>query len=206
MLVVGGGEVALRKVSLLQPTGALITLVAPRINPELGERAAAGTLTIVAREFIPGDLDDMRLVIVATSRRAVNRWIAKLCDARAIPVNVVDDRGGIPLHRAGHRRSRSGAGRGFNRRHLARIGAPLARAHRGGHSDGLRRIGGVVARAARGQPSAVARHGRAAALFRGLHRRRRRAPFHRGRSARRAAHRPATACRAPAAHSAPRAK
>jgi uroporphyrin-III C-methyltransferase/precorrin-2 dehydrogenase/sirohydrochlorin ferrochelatase len=31
-------------------------------------------------------------VIVATSRRAVNRWIAKLCDARAIPVNVVDDR------------------------------------------------------------------------------------------------------------------
>ena len=31
VLVVGGGEVALRKVSLLQPTGALITLVAPRI-------------------------------------------------------------------------------------------------------------------------------------------------------------------------------
>jgi uroporphyrin-III C-methyltransferase/precorrin-2 dehydrogenase/sirohydrochlorin ferrochelatase len=92
VLVVGGGEVALRKVSLLQPTGARITLVAPGIHPELTERAAAGTLAIESREFIPGDLDDMRLVIVATSRRAVNRWIAKLCDARAIPVNVVDDR------------------------------------------------------------------------------------------------------------------
>ncbi len=92
VLVVGGGEVALRKVSLLQPTGALITLVAPRIDPELTERAAAGTLFIESREFIPGDLDGMRLVIVATSRRAVNRWIAALCDARAIPVNVVDDR------------------------------------------------------------------------------------------------------------------
>jgi uroporphyrin-III C-methyltransferase / precorrin-2 dehydrogenase / sirohydrochlorin ferrochelatase len=92
VLVVGGGEVALRKVSLLQPTGALITLVAPRINPELKERAAAGTISIESREFVPGDLDGMRLVIVATSRRAVNRWIAKLCDARAIPVNVVDDR------------------------------------------------------------------------------------------------------------------
>jgi uroporphyrin-III C-methyltransferase / precorrin-2 dehydrogenase / sirohydrochlorin ferrochelatase len=31
-------------------------------------------------------------VIVATSRRAVNRWIAKLSDAQRIPVNVVDDR------------------------------------------------------------------------------------------------------------------
>ncbi len=92
VLVVGGGEVALRKVSLLQPTGARVTLVAPRIHPELAERAAAGTLTIESREFIPGDLDDMRLVIVATSRRALNRWIANLCDARALPVNVVDDR------------------------------------------------------------------------------------------------------------------
>ena len=92
VLVVGGGDVALRKVSLLQPTGARITLVAPRIHPELTERAAVGRLAIESREFIPGDLDDMRLVIVATSRRAVNRWIAKLCDARSIPVNVVDDR------------------------------------------------------------------------------------------------------------------
>jgi uroporphyrin-III C-methyltransferase/precorrin-2 dehydrogenase/sirohydrochlorin ferrochelatase len=37
-------------------------------------------------------LDGARLVIVATSRRAVNRWIANLSEARAIPVNVVDDR------------------------------------------------------------------------------------------------------------------
>jgi uroporphyrin-III C-methyltransferase/precorrin-2 dehydrogenase/sirohydrochlorin ferrochelatase len=34
----------------------------------------------------------MRLVIVATSRRAINRWIAKLSESRGIPVNVVDDR------------------------------------------------------------------------------------------------------------------
>jgi uroporphyrin-III C-methyltransferase/precorrin-2 dehydrogenase/sirohydrochlorin ferrochelatase len=36
-------------------------------------------------------LDGVRLVIVATSRRAVNRWIASLSEARNIPVNVVDD-------------------------------------------------------------------------------------------------------------------
>jgi len=91
VLVVGGGEVALRKVSLLQSTGALITVVAPEIVPELEERAAAGALALVTREFVPGDLDGVRMVIVATSRRAVNRWIAKLSESRNIPVNVVDD-------------------------------------------------------------------------------------------------------------------
>jgi uroporphyrin-III C-methyltransferase/precorrin-2 dehydrogenase/sirohydrochlorin ferrochelatase len=92
VLVVGGGEVALRKVSLLQRSGAVVTLVAPEVVPDLLERGAAGSLKLVTREFVPGDLDGVRLVIVATSRRAVNRWIAKLSDARAIPVNVVDDR------------------------------------------------------------------------------------------------------------------
>jgi uroporphyrin-III C-methyltransferase/precorrin-2 dehydrogenase/sirohydrochlorin ferrochelatase len=92
ILIVGGGEVALRKVSLLERTGADITLIAPQIHPELMARAAAGKLRLAIREFLPDDLVGTRLVIVATSHRAVNRWIAKLSDTRGIPVNVVDDR------------------------------------------------------------------------------------------------------------------
>jgi uroporphyrin-III C-methyltransferase/precorrin-2 dehydrogenase/sirohydrochlorin ferrochelatase len=92
VLVVGGGEVALRKVALLERSGADITLVAPQILPELMQRAAAGGIKLAIREFIPADLDGARLVIVATSRRAVNRWIAGLSEARSIPVNVVDDK------------------------------------------------------------------------------------------------------------------
>jgi uroporphyrin-III C-methyltransferase/precorrin-2 dehydrogenase/sirohydrochlorin ferrochelatase len=92
VLIVGGGEVALRKVSLLERTGASITVVAPIIAPELMARAAAGQLTLAIREFAADDLDGARLVIVATSRRAVNRWIANLSESRNIPVNVVDDR------------------------------------------------------------------------------------------------------------------
>jgi uroporphyrin-III C-methyltransferase/precorrin-2 dehydrogenase/sirohydrochlorin ferrochelatase len=92
VLVVGGGDVALRKITLLERSGAVITLVAPEIVPELRQRGGAGDFKIKAREFVPSDLDGARLVIVATSRRAINRWIAKLSDARAIPVNVVDDR------------------------------------------------------------------------------------------------------------------
>ena len=92
VLVVGAGEVALRKVALLERSGAAITVVAPQIHPELEARAAAGAIDLHVREFVPQDLDGMRLVIVATSRRAINRWIAKLSDSRGIPVNVVDDR------------------------------------------------------------------------------------------------------------------
>src|SRR5271170_2208845 len=92
VLIVGAGEVALRKVALLERSGAAVTVVAPHIHPELKARAAAGAINLTVREFVPQDLDGMRLVIVATSRRAINRWIAKLSDSRGIPVNVVDDR------------------------------------------------------------------------------------------------------------------
>jgi uroporphyrin-III C-methyltransferase / precorrin-2 dehydrogenase / sirohydrochlorin ferrochelatase len=92
VLVVGGGEVAARKVALLERSGALIQLVAPLVSPELMARAAAGAIKIEIREFLPADLDGARLVIVATSRRAVNRWIAALSESKNIPVNVVDDR------------------------------------------------------------------------------------------------------------------
>jgi uroporphyrin-III C-methyltransferase / precorrin-2 dehydrogenase / sirohydrochlorin ferrochelatase len=92
VLVVGGGEVALRKVALLERSGALVTLVAPDVLPGLQALAAAGKVNLAVREFVAEDLDGARLVIVATSRRAVNRWIASLSEARRIPVNVVDDR------------------------------------------------------------------------------------------------------------------
>jgi len=92
VLIVGGGEVALRKLVLLERSGAKVTVVAREVLPELSERAAAGKIQAIIREFVPDDLDGARLVIVATSRRAVNRWIASLSEARGIPVNVVDDR------------------------------------------------------------------------------------------------------------------
>ena len=92
VLVVGGGEVALRKVDLLERAGALVTLVAPRVASEIERRAAAGRIVIALREFAPDDLNGVRLAVAATSRRALNRWIASLADMRSIPVNVVDDR------------------------------------------------------------------------------------------------------------------
>src|ERR1700744_3971046 len=92
VLIVGGGEVALRKLLLLERAGASITVVAPAAVGEILQRASAAKVRLESREFVPEDLDGVRLVIVATARRAVNRWIAALSEARGVPVNVVDDR------------------------------------------------------------------------------------------------------------------
>ncbi|MDE2304689.1 MAG: uroporphyrinogen-III C-methyltransferase [Gammaproteobacteria bacterium] len=90
-LVVGAGSVAARKIVLLERSGALITVVAPQAEAPILEAAAAGRLIHWSREFRAEDLDGATIVVVATPRRALNRWIAKLCDARGVPVNVVDD-------------------------------------------------------------------------------------------------------------------
>ena len=90
-LLVGGGQVALRKARLLCKAGAKLRLVAHDILPELS------TLCLNAGgECIRGDygdhlLDDVFLVIAATNDEALNKQVSEACHARQIPVNVVDN-------------------------------------------------------------------------------------------------------------------
>ena len=89
LLVLGGGRVALRKVEKLRPFGGKITLVAPRVEPELAGMAA---VRIREKPFRFTDLwPRPALVIVATDDRAVNARAARLCRRLRIPVNVADD-------------------------------------------------------------------------------------------------------------------
>lgn len=92
VLVVGGGEVAARKIDLLLRTSAQVRVVAPELVPGLAERAAAGDIVHIASEFRPEHLDGVRLAIAATDKRATNAWVARQAERRNIPVNVVDDR------------------------------------------------------------------------------------------------------------------
>ena len=89
--VVGGGQVAERKIELLLRVGAHVTVIAPRLCQTLAARAAAGSLTHRAEAFAPPHLEGMRLVIAATDRREVNAAVSAAARARALPVNVVDD-------------------------------------------------------------------------------------------------------------------
>ncbi len=89
-LVVGGGEVAARKLSYLLKAGAAVNVVAPELGVSAQE-FIAGANEYLAREFADGDINDQCLVIAASNVREVNAHIADLCQAQGIHVNVVDD-------------------------------------------------------------------------------------------------------------------
>jgi precorrin-2 dehydrogenase/sirohydrochlorin ferrochelatase len=87
-LVVGGGKVALRKVEGLVACGGRVTVVAPRINPEL---AMLSEVMIEQRLWRPEDLDGMWLVIAATDDPAVNRAVYDAGQRAGVWVNGADD-------------------------------------------------------------------------------------------------------------------
>jgi uroporphyrin-III C-methyltransferase/precorrin-2 dehydrogenase/sirohydrochlorin ferrochelatase len=90
-VVVGGGNVALRKVDLLLKAGARVTVIAPRLHDELRALAARGQLDYLALQFQPHHLDGTSLVIAATDSRDVNAAVSAAAKARRVPINVVDD-------------------------------------------------------------------------------------------------------------------
>jgi uroporphyrin-III C-methyltransferase/precorrin-2 dehydrogenase/sirohydrochlorin ferrochelatase len=89
-LVVGGGDIAVRKVKTLVRSGAAVSLIAPALCPELQSRLEKGEFVHHARLFDAKDIEQQRLVIAATDDRQVNQQIAMLAKQRNIPVNVVD--------------------------------------------------------------------------------------------------------------------
>src|SRR5690625_4996945 len=91
-LVVGGGAVAARKAKSLHDAGARVLVIAETLCQELQTRLGQDEVEYVSGEFAPEMLQDCSIAVAATSDRAVNRKVARLCRKRGIPVNVVDDR------------------------------------------------------------------------------------------------------------------
>jgi len=90
-VVVGGGQVAERKVKDLLEAGARIRLVSPALTPALQALAGSGAITFVQRAYREGDLDGAFLVVAATGEPEVNQRVWREADRRACLVNVVDD-------------------------------------------------------------------------------------------------------------------
>nr|VFK57407.1 MAG: uroporphyrinogen-III C-methyltransferase /precorrin-2 dehydrogenase [Candidatus Kentron sp. TUN]VFK60541.1 MAG: uroporphyrinogen-III C-methyltransferase /precorrin-2 dehydrogenase [Candidatus Kentron sp. TUN]VFK65763.1 MAG: uroporphyrinogen-III C-methyltransferase /precorrin-2 dehydrogenase [Candidatus Kentron sp. TUN] len=89
-LVIGGGEVAARKVALLLQAGASVTVVAPDLGRTLSKLHGQGRIEYVARAFSANDLNGCYLAIAATDDAELNRQVAHIANAHQIPVNVVD--------------------------------------------------------------------------------------------------------------------
>jgi uroporphyrin-III C-methyltransferase / precorrin-2 dehydrogenase / sirohydrochlorin ferrochelatase len=85
VIVVGGGEEALRKVRLLLKTNSRILVVAPLLHDEL---AAEPRVEWLATQFSPKQLDGAALVYAAEP--SLNEVVSSEAQARGIPVNVID--------------------------------------------------------------------------------------------------------------------
>lgn len=90
-LVVGGGDVAARKISSLISTNARILIVARELNPEIEALVQSGQLVILATEYEKSQLDSCVLVIAATNDAELNKRVSIDAQQRNIPVNVVDN-------------------------------------------------------------------------------------------------------------------
>ena len=90
-VVIGGGQVALRKVEGLLDAGAHVTVISPALHPDLEALVAAGRVRHIAREYSPGDLEGCLLAFVGTDDRSVNAAVAREGKQRGVWVNAVDD-------------------------------------------------------------------------------------------------------------------
>jgi len=91
VLVVGGGEVARRKVERLLRAGAALRLVSPTLDHALRALVAGGRVEVHERPFRPADADGMFLVFVATDDGAANDEIAAAARAAGALVNAADE-------------------------------------------------------------------------------------------------------------------
>jgi precorrin-2 dehydrogenase/sirohydrochlorin ferrochelatase len=87
-LVVGGGQVAARKVAGLLAAGAVVTVVAPDAVAEIAEDP---DVRWHPRPYRRGEVASYRIAITATDDPAVNRQVARDGDASNVFVNSADD-------------------------------------------------------------------------------------------------------------------
>lgn len=87
--MVGGGQVALRKIRLLRSAGASITVIAPKLCNEI-QQEFGDYITYFDRKFCDQDIHGYRLITAATNDKTVNARISELAQAINVPVNVVD--------------------------------------------------------------------------------------------------------------------
>jgi uroporphyrin-III C-methyltransferase/precorrin-2 dehydrogenase/sirohydrochlorin ferrochelatase len=91
VLVVGGGNVAQRKVLALLRCGASVSVGAPDLTPDLQALAHEMRIQYLPGPFQPQWLDDMWLVIAATDNNEINALVAAQATERRCLINVVDD-------------------------------------------------------------------------------------------------------------------
>ena len=93
-VVIGGGQVALRKIRGLLAAGASVKVIAPEICAGVEELFQRGEISLTREKFSEEMLGDEIILIAATDNPEVNRQAAEAARAKKILVNVVKGTGG----------------------------------------------------------------------------------------------------------------
>ncbi len=92
VVVVGGGQVAHRRVAGLLDAHAVVTVVSPEATPALEALVEPGAMTWLRRAYRPGDLAGCWYAVAATDSPAVNAAVAEEAESRRIFCARADDR------------------------------------------------------------------------------------------------------------------
>lgn len=88
--VVGGGQVALRKVRTLLEHEASVEVISPALCSELNKLSKSGEIRVLRKDYQAGDLQGAFIAIAATDNSEINLAVVKDARNRGILVNVVD--------------------------------------------------------------------------------------------------------------------
>lgn len=91
VLVVGAGEVAFNKITLLLRAHAKVSVIAKHLCAEIEFLLYKKKIFWISKEFNSLHLKKKFLVISATSDTSLNEEIFQLCNDRCLLVNIVDD-------------------------------------------------------------------------------------------------------------------
>lgn len=90
VVIVGGGDIALRKADLLQRSGAILTVIAPHIHPNIYSLLSDSKHQLIKTEYDKKYLTNAMLVIAATDNSSLNQQIYADAKILNLPINVVD--------------------------------------------------------------------------------------------------------------------
>lgn len=90
VVVIGAGEVALRKIEQLIKFSPKLTVIAPSIHEEIRVLCDAHAITLIEREYVIEDCDNRFFVIGALDDLGEQEKIYTACMRAKTPVNCVD--------------------------------------------------------------------------------------------------------------------
>jgi siroheme synthase-like protein len=90
-IVIGGGRVAERKVTVLLRFNGKVRVISPDITAKIARLQKENRIEVVKRAYKEGDLKGAVLCFAATNDRETNQRITEDAHKTGVPVNVVDD-------------------------------------------------------------------------------------------------------------------